>query len=111
MQWNQFGELVYVSRKDFQIKHMGYRIELGEIDNAAGAFSGVDRCVAVYDSQKDDIVLFYEGSKCEEEKLWEFMKNRLPVYMVPQKLQKIPRLPLNENGKIDRKALQARLAQ
>lgn len=111
VQWNQFGELVYVSRKDFQIKHMGYRIELGEIENAAGAFSGVDRCVAVYDSQKDDIVLFYEGKKCEEEKLWEFMKNRLPVYMVPQKLQKIARLPLNENGKIDRKALQARLVQ
>ena len=67
--------------------------------------------MAVYDSQKDDIVLFYEGKKCEEEKLWEFMRSRLPVYMVPQKLQKIARLPLNENGKIDRKALQARLAQ
>lgn len=111
VQWNQFGELVYVSRKDFQIKHMGYRIELGEIENAAGAFFGVDRCVAVYDSNRDEIVLFYEGKKSEEEKLWEFIKNRLPVYMVPQKLQKIARLPLNENGKIDRKALQARLAQ
>lgn len=111
VQWNEFGELVYVSRKDFQIKHMGYRIELGEIENVTGAFPGVDRCAAVYDSQKDDIVLFYEGSKCEEEKLWEFIKSRLPVYMVPQKLQVMARLPLNENGKIDRKALQARLPQ
>lgn len=111
VQWNQYGELVYVSRKDFQIKHMGYRIELGEIENAAGAFPGVDRCAAVYDSQKDDIVLFYEGNKCEEEKLQAFMKKRLPIYMVPQKAQKIARLPLNENGKIDRKALSARLTQ
>lgn len=109
VQWNRFGELVYVSRKDFQIKHMGYRIELGEIENVAGAFAEVDRCAAVYDSQKDDIVLFYEGKKCEEEKLWKFVKNRLPIYMVPQKLQKTARLPLNENGKIDRKDLQARL--
>ncbi len=111
VQWNVFGELVYVSRKDFQIKHMGYRIELGEIENAAGAFSEVDRCAAVYDSQHDDIVLFYEGKRCEEEKLKEFVKNKLPIYMVPQKLQKIARLPLNENGKIDRKTLQMRLVQ
>ena len=90
---------------------MGYRIELGEIENAAGAFSEVDRCAAVYDSQHDDIVLFYEGKRCEEEKLKEFVKNKLPIYMVPQKLQKIARLPLNENGKIDRKTLQMRLVQ
>ena len=105
VQWNEHGELVYVSRKDFQIKHMGYRIELGEIENAAGAFPEVDRCAAVYDSQKDDIVLYYEGKKCEEEKLRAFLKNRLPVYMMPQKLIKIAKLPLNENGKIDRKQL------
>lgn len=109
VQWNEYGELVYVSRKDFQIKHMGYRIELGEIENAAGAFPEVDRCAAVYDSQKDDIVLFYEGKKCEEEKLREFVKKRLPVYMVPQKLIKIAKLPLNENGKIDRKGLLSNL--
>lgn len=105
VQWNSYGELVYVSRKDFQIKHMGYRIELGEIESAAGAFPEVDMCAAVYDSGKDDIVLFYEGKKCDEEKLKEFVKNRLPIYMVPQKLQKIKKLPLNENGKIDRKNL------
>ena len=105
VQWNEYGELVYVSRKDFQIKHMGYRIELGEIENAAGAFLQVDRCAAVYDTQKDEIVLFYEGNKCEEEILKEYMKNKLPIYMMPQKLQKMKRLPLNENGKIDRKEL------
>lgn len=105
VQWNSYGELVYVSRKDFQIKHMGYRIELGEIENAAGAFPEVDRCAAGYDPQKDQIVLFYEGNKCEEETLKEYMKSKLPVYMMPQKLQKMKRLPLNENGKIDRKEL------
>lgn len=105
VQWNQHGELVYVSRKDFQIKHMGYRIELGEIENAAGAFPEIDRCAAVYEPQKDQIILFYEGKKCEEDSLKEYMKNKLPVYMMPQKLQKMKSLPLNENGKIDRKEL------
>lgn len=105
VRWNQNGELVYVSRKDFQIKHMGYRIELGEIENAAGAFSGMDRCAAVYDAEQDNIYLFYEGHNCDEAELCRYMKDKLPVYMMPQKFYKMKSLPLNENGKIDRKAL------
>ena len=41
VRWNEYGELMYLSRKDFQIKHMGYRIELGEIETAVSALSGV----------------------------------------------------------------------
>lgn len=105
VRWNHYGELIYVSRKDFQIKHMGYRIELGEIENAAGACPEVDRCAAIYQEHGDNILLFYEGSSCDEEDLKKYMKEKLPIYMFPQKLFKMKRLPLNENGKIDRKEL------
>lgn len=107
VRFNEHGELVYVCRKDYQIKHMGYRIELGEIESAASSFAGIDRCAAIYEAKGDNILLFYEGSKCDEEELGVYMKDRLPVYMLPQKIYKLKQLPLNENGKIDRKVLSA----
>lgn len=107
VRYNEYGELVYVCRKDFQIKHMGYRIELGEIENAASSFGGIDRCAAIYEAKGDNILLFYEGSKCNEEELGVYMKDKLPMYMLPQKIYKMKQLPLNENGKIDRKELSA----
>lgn len=103
--WNEYGELVYVSRKDFQIKHMGYRIELGEIENAAGVYAQVDRCAAVYDCEKDEIVLFYEGKSCEAKSLKAHLKSKLPSYMMPGRLIRMDKLMLNENGKINRKEL------
>lgn len=104
---NEYGEMVYVSRKDFQIKHMGYRIELGEIENCANAVPMVDRTAIIFDKEKDDIVMFYEG-KNTEDGILEFMGNKLPRYMIPNKVFKMKRLPLNENGKIDKKKLQER---
>ena len=60
VKYNEKGELIYISRIDFQIKHMGYRIELGEIEAAASALDGVTACAAVYDSDRDKIILVYE---------------------------------------------------
>ena len=58
---NENGEIIYISRKDFQIKHMGYRIELGEIEAAAYTAEGVSSAAAVYDKTEDSIILIYEG--------------------------------------------------
>lgn len=61
-----------------------------------------------------ETILFYSmggGKKCEKQKLAEFVRSRLPVYMVPQRLQKFAELPLNENGKIDRTKLTAILKE
>ena len=96
---NEYGEIEYVGRKDFQIKHMGYRIELGEIESAAMACSGIQRVCCVYGNNR--IRMFYEGDM-EEVQLKEQLKDRLPDYMVPEKLSKMEQLPLNANGKIDR---------
>ena len=105
VKWNEKGEMIYVSRKDFQIKHMGCRIELGEIENCANAIPQIDRSAIVFDKRNDEIVMYFEG-KGNENDIRAFMKNKLPKYMMPNKILKMRQLPLNENGKIDKKKLQ-----
>ena len=102
--YNDRGELVFVSRKDYQIKHMGHRVELGEIEADVNSIKGVASSCAVYLKKKDRIELYYEGGPSEEEML-SYLKEKLPRYMVPTKTHKMDKLPLSPNGKIDRKGL------
>ena len=111
VKYNEKGELIYISRIDFQIKHMGYRIELGEIEAAASALDGVTACAAVYDSDKDKIILVYEGKKREITEILSELRARLPEYMMPQTVKRIKAMPHNANGKIDRKILQNNLEE
>lgn len=106
VKYNEYGEIVYISRKDFQIKHMGHRIELGEIEAVAGAVQGVDSCCAMYDDKRDKIIMFYSG--CIKADV--FMKDlqlQLPHYMHPNKSIQMHKLPINLNGKIDRVKLKS----
>lgn len=99
------GLYYFVSRKDFQIKHMGHRIELGEIEVAVNALKFVAAAVCVYDKETEKIVLFYEAAEqCDAELLKETAKT-LPQYMLPNKLVYYEKLPLNKNAKIDRNLL------
>ena len=99
--YNESGDLIYIGRTDFQIKHMGYRIELGEIESAVGAIEKVDVAVCVYLAGADKLVLFYQG-KIKEDPLAEQINEKVPVYMRPQKLVKTREIRYNANGKIDR---------
>jgi len=102
---NGYGEYEYAGRKDFQIKHMGYRIELGEIEAVMGAVSGVNTAVCLYNQNKDEIILIYEGGEKDKSGIRESALSKLPVYMVPDKFEAVSFLPYNANGKIDRKLL------
>ena len=104
--YNDRGELVFVSRKDYQIKHMGHRVELQEIEAAAATHPEVAAACAVFDPEKDRIQLYYTGG-AEPGELTAFLKSRLPRYMIPNRMERLERLPLTPNGKIDRKALAA----
>jgi amino acid adenylation domain-containing protein len=105
---NAHGELVFVCRKDSQIKHMGHRIELGEIEAAALKLSGVSSACCLYDAGKKQILLFYVGEH-EKNDLLEGLKAYLPRYMLPAICEKLDRMPLTPNGKKDRKTLAARM--
>lgn len=104
---NDRGEIIYISRKDFQIKHMGYRIELGEIETAINAIEGIILCACVYDTANSKIILFYQGNKLEEKDLLEQAKLKLPTYMCPNEIHCIGQMPYNANGKIDRVKLKS----
>ena len=103
--YNARGELVFVSRRDHQIKHMGHRIELGEIEAAANTCSGVNTCCCVYDGEKQRITLYYTG---DASRLRQDLQERLPRYMLPHDLLSLDTMPLTPNGKIDRNALKCR---
>ena len=102
---NEKGEIIYISRKDYQIKHMGYRIELGEIEAAAGSIEKIKTCVCIYNENEDKIVFIYEGSKMTDNELMDKLSEKLPVYMRPNVIKRIKQIPYNQNGKIDRKLL------
>ena len=98
---NRYGEYEYVGRQDSQIKHMGYRIELGEIETATYGIEKIKSAVAVFDAVKDAIVLIYVG-KIKENELLSALQGKIPNYMLPNILIKVPELPYNANGKVDR---------
>lgn len=101
VKYNERRELIYLSRKDFQIKHMGYRIELGEIEATINNVEGISTCACIYDKENSKIVLFYQGDKEQEDIIGE-SKKVLTTYMQPSSIIKLDRMPYNSNGKIDR---------
>lgn len=99
--YNEYGELIYISRRDHQIKHMGHRIELGEIEAAVDQIDGVNTGCCIYDEEKKKIHLVYSGT-AEVAFVVESLKNKLPRYMIPSGVKAMETLPLTLNGKIDR---------
>lgn len=101
---NERGELVFISRKDSQIKNMGHRIELGEIESCACLCGGVESACCVFIKEKSKLYLYYMGT-ADEKSVQKHLRKELPRYMVPTKLCRMQTLPLLPNGKIDRKSL------
>ncbi len=103
--YNDENDLVFTSRKDFQIKHMGLRIELGEIEVAALSLDGIEKCGCIYDNDKKRIVLYCEcaaNSELTAPQIKAALTEKLSSYMVPNRIILIDKVPLNANGKIDR---------
>ena len=99
--YNAYGELVFVSRKDYQIKHMGHRIELGEIEVNVNMLDEIKLSGCIYDNEKGKIVLYYVGD-LEPGELTKILREKLPRYMIPNYLEKLEEMPLTPNGKINR---------
>ncbi len=108
--YDKDGNLCFVSRKDFQIKHMGRRIELGEIEAACDKLSEINRCCCLYDEKRKMITLFCElNNNLTSQEIRALLKDKLADYMVPGKVKIMDKLPLNANGKIDRQVLKGTL--
>lgn len=106
------GNLVFAARSDYQIKHMGHRIELGEIETVACGYPGIANSCCLYSAAASRIVLFCErerGADVSDKEMRAYLKEKLSFYMVPGKIILTDKLPVNANGKIDRRALGATL--
>lgn len=100
--YNDRGELMFLGRRDSQIKHSGYRIELGEIECALSAVEGVSLACCYYDGAR--IVAAYTGA-ADERELKKRLRESLPKYMLPELLLHRKELPRTGSGKIDRRTL------
>ena len=108
--YDKLGNLLFCSRKDFQIKHMGRRIELGEIESITDSLPEIERCCCLYNENKKRIELFCTlrvGVSLDGRQVQSLLRGRLSDYMLPSKVWVLDALPLNRNGKLDRQALKA----
>ena len=108
VKYNERGEIEFVSRKDFQVKHKGNRIELGEIEVAINSIPTVTNAACIFDKFNDKIILFYTTSDGQEIDIINNVKDRIPVYMFPEEIKHLEQMPYNINGKIDRIELKNR---
>ena len=107
------GNFELVGRRDHQVKIRGQRVELGEIESVVRAMPGVHECVAtVWGEEPDDqrlaaYVVAAEEHALDVRALQQAARESLPEVMVPSSFNVLDSLPLNANGKVDRKALPA----
>lgn len=102
------GNIYYVGRADDQVKIQGYRVELAEIELAAARVLPKHRSVAVGYQQGDSgwqLALFVENLAADPDTIRQELSAQLPDYMIPHKVMHIREIPLNSNGKTDRKQL------
>jgi amino acid adenylation domain-containing protein len=103
---NERGEIVFVGRKDYQIKHLGYRIEMGEIENAVGSLEEIDNACVLYHTKRKEITLFFTArEQLRPSAIRRMLAEKLPKYMLPTVFHQLDAMPRNPNGKIDRQWL------
>jgi acyl-CoA synthetase (AMP-forming)/AMP-acid ligase II len=106
--FDEGGTFYFVGRKDNQIQINGNRVEIEEVESTIGEYPGVNNCCAFYSKNcLQAAVVFDAASKgCNsEEKIRDYLKNKLPSYMLVNKYHFISSIPFSSNGKNDRKQL------
>ncbi len=102
------GVIEFLGRTDLQVKIRGYRIELGEIETALAGHPQIREAIAFPagpDRQSLAAAIVLKQGVIDLAALRDFLAERLPGYMLPARILVLPRLPLTENGKVDRQAL------
>ncbi len=103
------GRLYFRGRLDSQIKYKGYRIELSEIEADISSVNGVENCAVIAKRNPDGEVRLIKAFVCgkaREEQIRKSLAEKLPEYMIPKSIKILDSLPVNRNGKTDRKELE-----
>ena len=105
-QYNEHGELIFLGRRDAQIKIQGHRVEPGEIEAAAMRCDTIAQACCVYVAEVRALVLFYAGSEAADT-LRAALGEVLAPYMMPRSIIQKQSLPKTANGKMNRRELLA----
>jgi amino acid adenylation domain-containing protein len=106
--WQADGNIAFIGRKDEQVKIRGYRIELGEIENALQSYTGIESAVVIVkgsDAEKELVAYIVSSEELNAADIRSHVSQSLPAYMLPDHFVSLDELPLNSNGKVDRKQL------
>ena len=113
--WHESGNIMYSGRIDQQAKIQGFRVELGEIEHHARTFYQNERrvmAIAFQNAQNlTEIALFVESQREDTKLLIEYLRSKMPHYMIPTRILFEPTFPLNKSEKVDRNALKEKLKQ
>ena len=107
--WLSDGSIEFLDRIDTQVKLRGFRIELGEIESRLLEYEGIKEAVVLAREDKKGnkyLCAYFTAQKdIDLSSLREYLLEKLPVYMVPSDFMRLEVMPLNSNGKIEKKAL------
>lgn len=113
--WGKYlpdGNIEFVGRKDLQVKIRGYRVELCEIESVILKYEGIDKAIVIPINNSNDLSAFIVLKMSviiNKDDLRNFLKNKLPPYMIPINFTILDKLPLTSIGKIDRSCLEEML--
>ncbi len=103
------GNYQFIGRQDSQVKIRGFRVELTEVEEVIRSFDGIkDATVAAFDEPSDGKYIaayIVADKKINTDELNAFIRNEKPPYMVPAVTMQIDKIPLNQNQKVNKKAL------
>ncbi|WP_146217737.1 amino acid adenylation domain-containing protein, partial [Chitinophaga sp. S165] len=104
--WREDGTIMYVGRRDQQVKVRGYRIELGEIESVLQQYESISHCAVLATGDNTQLVAYVVATETfDRDGVQAWLRSHLPAYMVPGIFIPLDRLPLTTNGKLDRRAL------
>lgn len=110
VRWTEEGEIAFIGRNDGQVKLSGYRVEVDEVKRAFLLQDGIDEA-EVLTFKEDEVIrleaFFTSRAGVDTRELREGLRSIIPAYMVPVQIARVEHIPLNDNGKVDFKALRS----
>jgi len=107
--WTPEGKILFLGRRDDQVKLRGYRVELGEIEQVLLQHAPIRQCMVLIKGDEEGngrlIAFVVATGPFSKKEAMDYLHSRLPEYMIPALWMELNEMPLTSNGKVDKKAL------